>query len=145
MTDTTTQQQEPAPKLWAIVELFGHQRVAGQISEQNFGGAHLVRVDVPEVIAIDYRTDYSEEPPKCIEKSRRTIAAHTRSFGGGAIYSVNWCDEGTARVAAQSIKHEPLQPYSVAEALRDLPEEHRTRLLGNSSDARSSDDDDDQF
>ena len=38
-----------APALWAIVEIFGHTRIAGRISEQSFGGAALVRVDVPPV------------------------------------------------------------------------------------------------
>lgn len=120
----TTQDQRQAPRLWAIVELFGHQRIAGAISEQNFGGAHLVRLDVPEVKITEKR--YDEAEPRTVT---RIIEAHTRSFGAGAIYSINWCDETTAHVAAQSIKHEPMQPYSVRAALQNLPEEHRTRLL----------------
>jgi len=35
-------------ELWAVVELFGHQRIAGKISEHNLGGT-FVRVDVPSV------------------------------------------------------------------------------------------------
>ena len=33
---------------WAIVELFGHQRIAGKISEHAVGGCSFVRIDVPE-------------------------------------------------------------------------------------------------
>jgi hypothetical protein len=109
------EQQAAAPAQWAIVELFGHQRIAGRISEQTFGGASLVRVDVPEVTRGD-----------------RTIIAHTRSFGGGAIYAVNWCDEQTATLAAVSIEHEPVSPYSVRSAIEALPDEQRQRLLASS-------------
>ena len=33
---------------WAVLELFGHQRLAGLVSEVQLGGASFVRVDVPE-------------------------------------------------------------------------------------------------
>ncbi|MDD2657785.1 MAG: hypothetical protein PHD04_03970 [Candidatus Pacebacteria bacterium] len=32
---------------WAIIDLFGHQKIAGRVSEQQIGGASFVRVDVP--------------------------------------------------------------------------------------------------
>lgn len=32
-----------------VLELFGHQRIAGYVSEYNFAGSSFVRVDVPEV------------------------------------------------------------------------------------------------
>lgn len=34
---------------WALVELFGHQRIAGHVTEQQIGGCQFVRVDVPEI------------------------------------------------------------------------------------------------
>jgi hypothetical protein len=116
------------PVLYAVIELFGHARVAGAVSEQNFGGANLIRVDIPEVkfTAVDYD---APRGPDGYEKVARTIPAHTRSLGAGAIYGINWCDEETARIAAHSIRDEPLKPYSVREALASLPEEHRNRLL----------------
>ncbi len=33
---------------WAIVELMGHQRTAGLVSEHTIAGAGLIRVDVPD-------------------------------------------------------------------------------------------------
>jgi hypothetical protein len=30
---------------WALLELFGHQRLAGRVTEQQLGGASFVRVD----------------------------------------------------------------------------------------------------
>ena len=116
-----TNAQPAKPALYAVLELFGHARIAGAVSEQTFGGASLVRVDVPEVkLAL---TDYDAPlVDGARPKKQRTIAAHTRSFGAGAIYSINWCDETTAILAAHSIQHEPLSPYSVREALASMPE-----------------------
>ena len=36
-------------EMWGIIDLFGHQKVAGYISEAQIGGCAFVRVDVPEV------------------------------------------------------------------------------------------------
>lgn len=33
--------------LWCIVELFGHNRIAGRCTEQNVAGVNMLRVDVP--------------------------------------------------------------------------------------------------
>lgn len=128
-------------KLWAVVELFGHAKIAGAVSEQTFGGAAMVRVDVPAVTVQETRwVDAPEGGSKRVQ-SERAIAAHTRSFGPGAIYSINWCDEPTARLAAQSIQHEPMSPYSVREALRNMPPEHQARLLPAAPDDLFREDD----
>jgi hypothetical protein len=79
-----------ATDTWAIVELFGHARIAGRISEYAIGGSSFVRVDVPEV---------------------GEGAAFTRLYGQGAIYSITFVDEETARQAVQAIRPAPLTIY----------------------------------
>lgn len=106
---------------WAIVELFGHSRIAGRVSEQTIGGQSFVRVDVPEV-TVD-RPGYGGPKPPV------RIAPHTKSFGAGAIYAVNWCDEAAARLAAAQIRHAPIDAYALEDALRVLPASDRQRLL----------------
>lgn len=106
---------------YAIVELFGHARIAGRICEQTIGGQSFVRIDVPQV-------DYEDSD---LAGGKATIAAHTRSFGPGAIYSINWCDERAARLAAQAIKHRPIQRYALRDALRDMTDRDRQRLLSS--------------
>lgn len=53
--------------VWAVVELFGHQRIAGRVTEQVIAGQGFIRVDVP---AIGNQSGF------------------TRLFGSGAIYSI---------------------------------------------------------
>ncbi len=72
---------------WAIVELFGHTRIAGYVSEFVVGGAAFVRVDVPEV---------------------EGVPAFTRLFGPSAIYSITFVDEPTAKRAVGAIQPRPI-------------------------------------
>ena len=41
--------KEPDLKSWALVELFGRQRIVGYLSQQTFGTGVLFRVDVPDL------------------------------------------------------------------------------------------------
>lgn len=68
---------------FAIVELMGHQRISGRVSEQAIGGTSFIRVDVPEV----------DELP-----------GFTKIFSGGAIYAITPCDEETAILAARLLQ-----------------------------------------
>lgn len=68
---------------WAVVELFGHSRIAGKVSEATIGGCAFVRVDVP---------------------ATETRPAYTKFFGNGAIYAMTPCDEEVARLAAAEIE-----------------------------------------
>ncbi len=83
-------------ELFAIVELFGHQRIAGILSEQTIGGSSFIRVDVPEV----------EDSP-----------AFTRMFHPNAIYAINPVTEEMMKHSAASIKSKPIQPYDAREML----------------------------
>lgn len=85
---------------WAIVELFGHQKIAGRISEQQVGGASFVRVDVPEI---------DGQPP------------FTKLFGNGAIYAITITDEQTARAAAQYWKPVPMDRWTLENIASALP------------------------
>lgn len=71
---------------WCVVELFGHSRISGRVTEQTIGGTSFVRVDVP---------DTSENK------------GFTKFFGSGAIYAMTPTDEQTARVAAEAFNAPP--------------------------------------
>ncbi len=72
---------EPELKSWALVELFGHQRIVGYLSQQTFGTGVLFRVDVPDMT----------KDGKVVRRG------FTRYFGLSAIYSITPCDEDTVR------------------------------------------------
>lgn len=91
---------------WAIVELFGHQRVAGRVTEQTIGGCAFVRVDVPAC----------EEVP-----GLPATQAFTKLYGQGAIYAVTFVDEAAARVTARQLRIQPIDTWQLRQALQDLP------------------------
>lgn len=83
-------QQEAAFRTWALVEIFGHERIAGEVSEQTIGGDGFIRVDVP---AVNGQT------------------AFTRLYGGKAIYSITPVSEDIARRAAATMQARPVTVY----------------------------------
>lgn len=87
---------------YAIVELFGHQKIAGKVSEQQVGGCSFVRVDVP---------------------ATKRRPAFTRLFGSGAIYSITITDERSATIAAEIYAPEPMDKWTVEHHLKALPHE----------------------
>jgi len=110
----------PAAGMWAIVEIFGHQRIAGWMTEQTIAGHGFIRVDVPEI-----RNEHKDATT--IEGG--VIAAHSKLFGPGAIYAINPVDEALARIAAKNIRHAPVTPFGLESVLRNMPDEQRQRLL----------------
>lgn len=86
-------------EMWAIVELMGHARIAGLISEKNIAGTNMLRVDVPDTTA---------QP------------AFTRFLGGTAIYAINPVTEDVAKTVAESLKTAPVNAYSVSRAMEKM-------------------------
>ena len=81
---------------WALVELFGHNRIAGKVSEATIGGSSFIRIDVPA-------SDDNE--------------AVTKFYGGAAIYCITPTDEETACTMARQLQVEPVNVYSLRAAL----------------------------
>ncbi len=88
---------EPGFDCFCIVELFGHSRIAGRVSEQVIGGQGFVRVDVPAC---------------------NGIPEFTRLFGPGAIYSITPVSEEIANQAAAAMQVRPVNVYLGLAALR---------------------------
>jgi hypothetical protein len=87
------QAPEPETKLkdWALVELFGHQRIVGYVSEQTFGTGVLFRVDVPDLL----------------KDGKITRKGFTRYFGLGSIYSITPISEDVVRKLLPNIDGTP--------------------------------------
>ncbi|MCC6192080.1 MAG: hypothetical protein IT318_23875 [Anaerolineales bacterium] len=122
----TDQPQTEPFRSWAIVEIFGHERLAGEVSEQTIAGAGFIRVDVPAVDG---------------------APAFTRFYGDKAIYSITPVDEQTARRAALAMRARPVTVY-LAPALPpgpETPDHYRDAgPLVDYDDEDNFDDDDDR-
>ena len=75
-------------KMWAVVELFGHDRVAGFVTEQEIAGSAFVRVDVPG--------------------DEATGDGFSKLYGPSAIYSITPVAEEVALAAVRAFKPRPL-------------------------------------
>ncbi len=86
---------------WALIELFGHQRIIGLVTEQTIGGCSFIRVDVPKVPSTG--------------SGQAGAEAFTKFFGQGAIYAMTPISEDLARRMVESAKQKPI-------SLWDLPQ-----------------------
>lgn len=77
---------------FAIVELFGHQIIAGFVSEQVIGGQGFVRVDVPTV---DDQVGF------------------TKFYGASAIYAITPCDSDTMLAAVKGLARKPIEVWKL--------------------------------
>lgn len=80
-------QRVPEYEGWAVVELFGHRRLAGFIREATAFGTSLLRLDIP-----------GDEPGSMHA---------TQYYGGGSIYAVTPCTEEIARALSKSARETP--------------------------------------
>jgi hypothetical protein len=79
---------------WAIVEVMGHRRFAGFVTEAAIGGASFVRVDIPEVFC-----------------GGENLPAFTKLLGAASIYAISPCTEETARAFAASFAQRSFATY----------------------------------
>jgi hypothetical protein len=77
---------------WALIDLFGHSRIVGKVTEAQIGGGSFIRCDVPDA---NGETKF------------------TRFFGPSAIYSISPITKQTAIGMAANIGAEPVQPYDI--------------------------------
>jgi hypothetical protein len=101
--------QESKFEEWAVLELFGHQRLAGRVTEAQVGGASFVRVDVPE--------DGKKKGWKL-----------TKMYNPSAIYSICPVTEETARMVATTIHPEPFTQYDVTEMVATAKRRLSTKI-----------------
>lgn len=75
---------------WAIVELLGHVRLAGLVSEEEHFGGKVGRIDVP--MGDGYVTQY---------------------FGHSSIYRITPCTEEAARAVAEHNQPRPIHQFEL--------------------------------
>ncbi len=101
---------ENQDKFWAIVELFGHTVLAGQVSKCEIGD--FVQINIPQVDA---------------------MPAWSKMVNPKAIYAITPCTEEVARSKAESIKQMPIDRWDTEQLFKNrfaqLEEEGKIKQL----------------
>lgn len=97
------QHTEPPAETWAVVEVMGHARYAGRVSQHNALGGAFIRVQVPAL---------------------ENIPAFEKILSPQAIFAITPCTEAMARECARRFQSTPFTLLDIPELVR------RPRSLG---------------
>lgn len=103
---------------YALIELFGHNRMAGKVSEQTIGGSTFIRIDVPE----------TERQP-----------AFTRLLNPSAIYAINPISLEVMAELAESIKSVPVQVWDIRKVVEKAKKDYDTLKLAGENHSEEED------
>ncbi len=127
-----TKGTRPPFESWAVVELMGHVKLAGKVTEQEVFGAKLGRVEIPQ----------------------RDGTWVTQLFGGASVYRISPVSEEVARAVALTTTYMPLSPWELPrpkiEGPKDITQndEHDERRTayhrGSMNDDEDREDDEDR-
>lgn len=109
-------------ELNAVIELFGHQRMAGKVTEQTIGSSTFIRVDVPET---------------------ETQPSFTRIINPSAIYAINPVTLDVMQHMANKIQNKPIEAWDIRQMQKKLLELSEAEIHENpkSGDWSTFDDD----
>lgn len=85
---------EPLPDTWAIVELMGHVKIAGRLTEEEKFGGKLGRLDIPNDGG--FTTQY---------------------FGAASVYRISLVTEEVARHVTKNTTSTPVSPWDFPRTL----------------------------
>ena len=102
---------------WAIVELMGHIKLAGRLSEEEKFGSKIGRLDIPTE-GDDFITQY---------------------FGGGSVYRITFVTEAVARHVATQTAPAPVSPWDFPRQLPAPVATMEADLYGEDSDNHEED------
>lgn len=121
-SETVTNTGPFSEPTWAILELMGHRRKIGRVTQVEVFGAKMCRIEV-----LQPGTDPGILQPGDVAASDKF---HTELYGGSSIYALTPVDEKTARFeATRNLPNQaPVDKWSMREAMEtDL---ERAREVG---------------
>jgi hypothetical protein len=124
---------------WAIVELMGHVKLAGKLSEVERFGSKMGRLDIPNDGPCDcpnaHKTQLYDPTVPCDKCHgagfvRRFI---TQFFGGSSVYRITHVTEAVARQVAKKNDPAPVHPWDFPKQLGTVVErcDRCDKLVGN--------------
>lgn len=102
--------EEVNPKFasWAIVELFGHNQLAGYVTEHVISAQSFIRIDVPKT---------SKTPP------------FTKYHNPSSVYGITPVDEDYATRMAERISATPINDYKHNEVIAEIIKEKLSQMV----------------
>ncbi len=91
-TTEVSEQDAPVPIGWAILELMGHRRLGGFVTEQEIAGRGFLRIEIPGEGDAMYAVQF---------------------YSPTAVYCITPSTEAAARVAAASSRPEPVKRWEL--------------------------------
>lgn len=90
---------------WAVLELMGHRRLGGYVSEAELAGGKFIRIDVPEP---DQDSSVGS-PGRPLPNATRA----TQLYGASAVFCLTPTDEATARAVAKASVAAPVSRWEL--------------------------------
>lgn len=87
---------------WAIVEVMGHRRYAGQVEEVTLAGAAFIQVTTPDCKRTNTEYDWDDNGRRRTREVIVEFAPLVVALGAAAIFAVTWCTEAEATEAIAS-------------------------------------------
>ncbi len=138
---------------YAIVELMGHVRLAGRLTEEEKFGSKMGRLDIPTSTPCTCASDPEAANPtydRCSICGGKGIIDGfiTQHFGGGSVYRITYVSEAVARQVAKQTSPAPVSPWDFPKQIPAPAEEAYVRPshpdLDFGSDLEDRDFDDDE-
>jgi RecJ-like exonuclease len=120
-------------QIWAVVELMGHVRMAGLVTEEEHFGSKVGRIDIPKeeveckpcagggrVLPLENGSTCTE----CGGKGKVGGGFLTQWFSGQSIYRMTPCTEEVARRVAKTNQPAPISPFEMPKALTHARSEY---------------------
>lgn len=103
-------------KEWSILELMGHRRLAGMLSEMQLGGASFLRIDIPQ--------------------NDKYV---TQFYSPQAVYCITPTDERTARMVAKEAEA-PVSRWELAQLMPPQERESDEEIAERAAQAIADED-----
>ena len=110
---------QEAFKTWALVERFGHTRMAGEVSEMNIAGGAKVRIDVP---------------------ATKKNPSFTRIVNISAIYAINPMTAESAKLLAENLSSAPIDSWDIRHYVKQAQLEMKTHEPAQVNDGDKDED-----
>ena len=102
--------------VWAVVELMGHVKLAGKLTEEEKFGTKLGRIDIPQEDGFI-----------------------TQFFGGGTVYRITIVTEAVARAVNRQTSPAPISPWDFPKQIAHTPTYHDQDDEGDGEDGDDED------